>query len=123
MARIVFGAFLLAHSVIHLAWLAPKPADPAYPFSFRSRLLPSLSETTVRAVAMALIAVTLAAFVAAALGLLGVPGLAQAWGGLAIAGSLASLAVTVLLWHPWFVAGPIIDVAIVAAVVLGWIPR
>jgi hypothetical protein len=122
MARIVFGVFLLAHSVIHLGWLSPKPDDPKYPFAFKSPWFPDVADATLRAVAPALVAATLAAYVAAALGLFGVPGLAQAWGGLAIAGSLASLAVTILLWHRWFVAGPIIDVAIIAAVVLGWIP-
>lgn len=122
MARIIFGVFLLAHSSIHLGWLSPKPKDPNYPFAFKSPWLPNAGEAALRTVATALVAATLAAYVASAMGLFGVPGLAQAWGALAVAGSLTSLAVTVLLWHKWFVAGPIIDLAIITIVALGGIP-
>jgi hypothetical protein len=121
MTRILFGVFLLAHGVIHLGWLTPKPADPKYPFAWRSPWLPGASEATLKGIGTATIALLLLAYVVAALGLWGVPVLSQVWGAAAVLGSVLSIMVTVLLWHPWFVAGPIIDVAIVAVVLLGWI--
>jgi len=121
MARILFGVFLLAHAAIHLGWLSPKPADPKYPFAWRSPWLPGASEATLRGIGTAAIMLALLAFFASALGLWGVPVLSQLWGAAAVLGAVLSLLVTVVLWHPWFVAGPVIDVAIVAAVLLGWV--
>ena len=55
MARIIFGVFLLAHSVIHLGWLSPKPDDPKYPFAFKSPWFPNVADAILRAVAPALV--------------------------------------------------------------------
>lgn len=121
MPRIMFGVFLLVHGVIHAGWLTPKPDDPNYPFAWRSLLLPRASERTLRGIGTAAIALILLTYVVAALGLWGVPLLSQVWGAAAVLGSAVSLMLTALLWHPWFVAAPTIDVLISAAVVFGWI--
>jgi hypothetical protein len=121
MTRILFGVFLLAHAVIHLGWLSPKPDDPKHPFAWRSPWLPGASEAALKGTGTAAISLLLLAYLVAALGLWGVPVLSQFWGAAAVLGSVLSLIVTVLLWHPWFVAGPIIDVAVIAVVWMGWL--
>jgi len=122
MLRVMFGIVLLAHAAIHLSWLAPRPEDDkSYPFRWRSVLLLNASETTLKGIGTALIALQFLAYLVAALGLWGVPVLAGVWGAAAILGSVLSMMVMALLWHPWFVAGPFVNVAIVAAVLLGWI--
>lgn len=121
MTRVLFGVFLLLHAMIHLGWTSPKPDDPKYPFiTTQSRLLPSLSAQTLGPLATALVVLIVVAYGAAALGLFGVPFLSGIWGAAAIAGSVVSLIACAVFWHPWFVAGPVIDVAIIAAVILGW---
>ena len=60
--------------------------------------------------------------VLAGLGVLGVPLLAVAWRWLAIIGALDSLVVIALYWRSWFLLGPLLDLAIIVAAVLGW-PR
>jgi hypothetical protein len=112
----------LAHGAIHLSWLAPRPEDDkSYPFRWRSVLLLKASEPTLRVIGTALIVLQMLAYLVAALGLFGVPVLAGMWGAAAILGSVLSMMVMALLWHPWFVAGPFVNVAIVAVVLLGWI--
>lgn len=121
MGAIVFGIVLLLHGLVHLAWVLPAPADPAYPFvTSSSRLLPMLPENVLGVFAVVLVTLTVLGFTLAAMGLLGVPGLASAWRLPATIGAAASLMACALFWHPWFVVGPLIDAVVIAAVVTGW---
>ena len=119
--RFLFGALLLVHGLIHIAWFAPKPADPRYPFTWRSPWFPKASEATLKAVAIPVIVVVIVGFAVSALGVWGVGELAEVWGLTALVSASASVFVTLLLWHPWFVAAPPIDAAIIATVLMGWV--
>lgn len=123
MAAIAFGVFLLLHGVIHLGWVTPKPADPNYPFvTSSSRLLPFIPEKVLGPLAAVLVTLIVVSFTLAALGMFGVPVLSQIWRLPATIGAVLSIVMCVVFWHPWFIMGPVLDVAILVAVVMGW-PR
>jgi hypothetical protein len=121
---LLFGLFLIAHGLIHLLWVVPIPDDPAFPFTlarspwFKTRE----GDPGLRAVGIALVALAVAEFALAGLGVMGVPLLVQGWRILAIVGALDSLLVTGLFWNRQLWPGPILDIAIIVAAVLGW-PR
>jgi hypothetical protein len=120
--RVVLGALLAAHGLVHLLWFAPND-DPAWPFRLdRSWLVPEAGR---KPVAVALVALTVAGFVLLGLAVWGVPGLASAWPGLAIGAAAASLAVLVLFWDRQLVWGVAIDVAVIAVALWrpGWTDR
>ncbi|TDB37912.1 MAG: hypothetical protein D9V44_07640 [Actinobacteria bacterium] len=124
MATIAFGVFLLMHGVIHLGWITPKPADLNYPFvTSGSKLLPFIPEKVLGPLAAVLVVLIVVSFTLAALGMFGVPVLAQIWRLPATVGAVLSLIMCVVFWHPWFIMGPLLDVAILAAVVMGWPSR
>lgn len=111
MLRVVFGAFLLLHGLVHLAWFAPnQPAE--YPFTWHSLLLPNVSESAMKKAVAPMILLLVALLAVAALGVWGVPAFAGIWAGAAIFGALISLVVMALLWHPWFVTGPLVNILI-----------
>ena len=111
--RIVVGFLLLAHGLVHLLYLVPAAADPSYPFSLaRSWLLP---ESTRRPVALVLIAAVVLAFLASALALWGVPGLAGTWAEITIVAASLSLALLVAFWDRQLWIGVLIDALLVAA--------
>jgi hypothetical protein len=119
--RIVFGVFMSAHGLIHLLWFVPTPDDPKWPFTIeKSPLLPWLSSKWLRVKAIALVALIIGGYVVAALGLFGVPGLSQIWGTAAIVASALSIVATAIFWNRQLIFGPIIDIAIIAAVLLKW---
>lgn len=121
--RLAVGLFLIAHGLIHLAWVAPKPDDPAYPFSFkRSAVLPTAHEDLLRPIGIALAIAVAALFLVAGTGFMGVEPLAHYWRLAAISGSMLSALLIGTFWHPWFVLGAMIDLAIVAFVLTGWGP-
>jgi len=123
LTRVLLGIFLFVHGLIHLGWATPRPADPAYPFvTTSSRLLPFLPAPMLSPLGRALAVLTALAFTVAALGVIGVPGLSGIWGVAAIVGSVLSLVACAVFWHPWLVAGPLLDIAIIVAVTQGW-PR
>ena len=96
LVRTVLGVLLVAHGLVHLMWLAPRPDDPASPFrTDRSWALP---EPARRPVAVAGVAVVVVGFALVGLAAWGVPGLASAWPGPALVAAAASLAVLVLFW-------------------------
>jgi hypothetical protein len=64
--------------------------------------------------------VQLVCFVLSGLGLLGVPGLSVLWRVLALYGAASSLIFLGLFWHPWLVAGILIDLVILAGYILSW---
>ena len=120
---IAFGLFLIAHGLVHVLWLVPRPDDPKWPFDVsRSRMLIKTSPTTLRLVGTVLVSLAMAEFVLAGLGVLGVPALSGVWRVVAIVGAADSLAVIALFWNRQFVFGAALNVAIVLAAVLGW-PR
>ena len=121
MPRVLFGLLLLVHGAIHLSWLAPQPEDPKWPFVWRSPWLPSVSEDTLRPVGTSVIALMMLCFVVAALGVWGVGFLAGVWVPAVVLGSVLSMIVIGVLWHPWFVAAPTVDLVIVAAALLNWL--
>jgi hypothetical protein len=104
---------LLAHGLVHLLYVVPAAGDPTYPFSLaRSWLLP---ESTRRPVALVLITAVVLGFLASALALWGVPGLAGAWSGVTIAAAIVSLVLLVAFWDRQLWIGILIDVLLVAA--------
>jgi len=120
---IVFGLFLIVHGLIHALWLVPKPADPKWPFDLsRSPMLRAASPATLRPIGTVLVYLAIVEFAFAGLGVLGVPELVGVWRIVAVVGAIDSLAAIALFWNRQFVVGALLDVAIIAAAVLGW-PR
>jgi hypothetical protein len=121
MLKTAFGAFLILHGLIHLTWIAPRPDDPNYPFDITSSpLIPGASAGTLKGVGMALSIGAAVLFVVAGLGVLGLIGLKAVWAGAAVAAAVLSAILIALFWRSWFVAGLILDAAIVVAVFMGW---
>jgi hypothetical protein len=127
-AQVVFGVFLIAHGLVHAGLAAaPRPDIPdAKPFTFwtsPSWLLAGLGESFSRPAGMVLWIASTLLFAAAGSGVLGLPGLSEVWGGLAVAGALTSLSLLLLFWHRWLVIGLVIDVGLLLLVlVLDWTP-
>ena len=125
----MIAAFLLAHALIHVAFLAPPPpataGGPSWPFATqRSWVVARLgiSAEATRVLALALVGLTVAAFALAALVAIGVAP-AVLWVPALTLGSVASIALLVACFHPWFVVGVAIDVALLwAGLVAGWMP-
>jgi len=114
--RAVVGVLLIAHGLVHLLYLTPDADDPRYPFTLRSSWL--LPESARRPVALVLIVATIAAFVALALAVWGVPGLAGAWPAIAIVAAGLSLALLIAFWDARLLIGVAIDLGLIAVAVL-----
>ena len=129
LVRFALAGFLLAHAMIHVAFVAPAPpatADgPAWPFTTSDSWLFSrlgVGPDEARLVAVALVAATIGAVAVASLAALGLAPVAL-WAPAVTAGATASLAILIAFFHPWLVVGAGIDVALLwAALVSGWIP-
>lgn len=107
-ARLLAGALLLAHGLVHLLYLAPD-VDA---FSIDAGRLP---EDVRRPVALVLMAGTVVAFALLALGTWGVPGLAGVWPTLALVAAGVSAVLLLAFWDRQLVLGLGIDVVLVAA--------
>jgi hypothetical protein len=119
----LFGLFLIAHGLIHLLWVVPIPPDPDFPFTLDSSpWFKTRGNRGLRLVGVALVGLAVVEFALAGLGVMEVPLLVQGWRVLAIVGALDSLVVTGMFWNRQLWPGPILDIAIVVAAVLGW-PR
>jgi hypothetical protein len=114
MLRFVMGALLIGHGLVHLAWFAPVPADDTFPFRWESPIFPRIGPAALKKAVTPAIIVMVALLALGALGVWGVPALAGIWQAAAIMGAIISFAVMALLWHPWFVTGPLVNFLIVA---------
>lgn len=109
--RIVTGALLLAHGLVHLLYLAPDVPE----FSLdQSWLVP---EAARRPLGLGLLVATVAAFALLALAAWGVPGLSAAWPAVTVVASLLSAALLVGFWDIRLVFGLAIDVALMTIAV------
>ena len=129
MTKLLIAGFLLAHGAIHAGFISPRPpltaGGPPWPFELaRSWLLSPMgfdAETT-RLVGLALAAVTLAGFAAAALGVVGALPIGVWFPSIFLA-AISSLALLVLFFHPWLVLGIVIDLVLLwLAAVASWTP-
>jgi hypothetical protein len=128
--KLLLGAFLVGHALIHASYLSPAPprtADgPEWPFEMaRSWLVTGagLDPGVVRALGTALVVVTIALLVGAGLATAGwlVPG--AWWPNLVAAGAVASALTLTAFFHPWIVLGFVIDAGLLwLALVAGWTP-
>lgn len=127
--KIIIALFFIAHGFIHasLSWVpVPKPdalrtpyfpgwskadTDAKWPISNLG-----VPANVVRTAGWLLWLVVTVAFILAALGLFGVPGLSILWIPLAVGGSILSIVLIALYWHPWLPIGILLDLAILAAI-------
>jgi len=123
--RLIFGFFLVVHGLIHVLWFVPKPQTrdgPPWPFGLIDAWLLGgvhAPEGLVRGVAVTLALASLVGFVLAGLGVIGVPGLADAWPGLTIGSAAASLSLVVLFWHTYFIVGLALDFGLLVTTIGG----
>lgn len=121
--RTVVGLLLIAHGLVHLMYLMPRPEDDqSYPFVPETRWsakLVGLGPSTAK-----MIAVSLAVAVAVVLLVSGIALFADAdiWKAAAATGSLLSLALLLLFFHPWLTIGIAVDVAILTDVWFAQLP-
>ncbi len=128
-ARLVIAGLLLAHAAIHAGFVSKRPPEkpgaPRWPLDLeKSWVLNRLGAPpgVRRLLGLALVAATIGGFVLAALATVGILP-AGAWGATVAVGSLASLALLVIGFHPWLVAGVAIDVLLLwVALVAAWTP-
>jgi hypothetical protein len=130
MLKLLLAVFLAAHGLIHASYFSPVPArtagGPEWPFEMaRSWLVTGLGLDvgTVRMLGGALIAVTVTAFVLAALSTAGIAIPATWWAPMVVLGAVTSAAQLALFFHPFLVIGFAIDAALLwAAFVAQWTP-
>jgi hypothetical protein len=127
--HLLLAGLLLAHAAIHAGFLAPRPpataGGPPWPFQLdQSWVLDrfGVDAGTRRVLALALVAVTLVGFGLAALTVVRLAP-AALWIPAATIGSVGSIALLGVFFHPWLILGLAIDVAILIAVrALDWTP-
>lgn len=129
MPAILVAAFLAAHTLIHLGFTSPRPAPtpggPEWPFELaRSWVLGplGLDPTLARGAGIVLVVVLALGYATAALAVLGaLPAATFAPG--VVVGSVASLALLLVFFHPWLVLGVAIDLVLLWAVLVArWTP-
>lgn len=129
LVRLLVAGSLLAHAAIHVGFIAPPPpatADgAAWPFATDrawsvTRL--GLDPALLRWLVLGLIAATVAGYAVAAMTALGILP-TSIWPAAIAIGSIASLGLLVVCFHPWLVLGVVIDVALLwSSLVVGWQP-
>ena len=123
--RTIFGVFLIVHGLIHAMWFIPEPDNPGgppWPFGLEDSWLLNAAnapESLVRGLAVTLAVLSVAGFVGAGLGVLGVPGLAGVWSVLTIASAVVSLLLVLLFWHLYFIVGLALDIGLLVATIGG----
>jgi hypothetical protein len=127
--NVLLAAFLAAHGLIHVSYLAPAPprtaGGPEWPFEVTQSWLVTglgLDAAAMRPLATVLVLVTAAALLGAAAVALGwLP--SSLWLPLLVVGTSGSLVTLGLFFHPWLVAGIAIDLVLLwATLVAGWMP-
>jgi len=125
LVRLVFAGFLLAHALMHVAFIAPSPpataGGPEWPFSTSGSWLFTrlgIGRETTRLIAFVLVATTIAGFLLAVLSVIGVLPAAIWAPGIAI-GAASSMGVLIGFFHPWLALGVGIDLILVWA---SWSP-
>ena len=125
LVRLAFAGFLLAHALMHVAFIAPAPpataGGPTWPFSTSGSWLFTrlrIGHEAARLVALALIATTIAGFSLAALSVVGAVPTAMWAPGIAI-GAVSSIALLIAFFHPWLALGIGIDLVLIWA---SWSP-
>lgn len=110
--RIVIGVLVIAHGLVHLLYLT----DDVPEFSLEDSWL--IPEASNRSIGVVLMWATAAVFVLLGLAVWGVPGLASIWPGVAIVGSLLSLALLIAFWSWSLIFGVLIDVGLIAVALI-----
>lgn len=124
----LIGLFLIAHGLVHAAiYMAPLPAEGATSSSIdfsRYWLLANLGlEKSLRQIAILFAVVVTIGFFLVGLGFFGVLVPQAWWGPIAIVSAAISLLLLGLFFHPWLIAGILIDIGILVAVLyLNWSP-
>jgi sterol desaturase/sphingolipid hydroxylase (fatty acid hydroxylase superfamily) len=129
LVRLLVAGLLLAHAAIHAGFVSrrppAKPGAPPWPFDLgRSWLLARLGAPAgaARALGFALLVVTIGGYALAALATLGILP-AETWRATVAVGSIASLALLLVGFHPWLAAGVAIDLVLLwVALVAAWTP-
>jgi hypothetical protein len=127
--RIAIAAFLVAHGAIHAGFITSPPTQaggPAWPFRLdQSWLLhgAGVDGGVARLIGLGLVAATIGGLALAGVASLGIlPG--SLWPIAATIGTVASLALLLLFFHPWLVVGVAIDLVLLWAVLIaGWAPE
>jgi len=121
MLRTFFGLFLIAHAVAHAGLAAaPIPDDPdPKPGAFFTEVSRSwlfqklgLDGAVVKKIGIILVILTVLGFIIAGLGGLGISGLNKIWSTAAGLSAGVSLILLILFWHPWLIAGVLIDLGL-----------
>ena len=126
----LFSAFLVAHALIHLSFVSPRPkaaaGGPAWPFELhRSWILTPLRVPPSRShsLGIVLLVLVLAGASLAAVTALGI-GPASLFVPAIVLCAVASAVMLLLFFHPWLTLGIVIDVALLWAVLgAGWRPE
>jgi hypothetical protein len=129
MPTVIVSLFLIAHALIHVSFLSPRPAatasGPAWPFDLAQSWLLSplgVAEPTLRVLGIGLIAVVLVGYAGSVLATVGVAPAALFVPLMAVA-CVASIVVLAVFFHPWLVLGFLIDgVLLWATLGAGWRP-
>jgi uncharacterized membrane protein YphA (DoxX/SURF4 family) len=121
--RILVGLFLVAHGLVHLLYLTPRPEeDQSYPFVPETRWITralGLEPARARKLAGALAVVAAVAFAVAGCALIVD---AAIWQPAAVVASSISLALLLVFFHPWLLIGIGLDIVIIASVVRWHVP-
>lgn len=118
-----FALFLALHALIHSSYYVHDSPDPKYPFRLDRGILARFGLQGVAfPLAVSLATLTLLAYVCTAFALMGWLMPVEWWRPLAVLGSLGSLGLLLIGFHPWLLAGVAIDIAIIAAIWLDWQP-
>ena len=128
--KLLIAAFFAGHALIHLSYLTPAPprtaGGPEWPFEMgRSWLVTSLGADPgmVRPLGAALVVVTAAMFLGAALSTAGWLVPTEWWPSLVLGGAAASFLTLALFFHPWISLGLAVDAVLVWAVLVAdWLP-
>lgn len=110
--RMVVGALLIAHGLVHLLY----EADDVAEFSLENAWF--VPDGSRRPVAVVLMWATVAAFALVGLAVWGVPGLSSIWPALVIVASTLSLALLISFWSWSLALGVLIDVVLIGLAVI-----